>query len=182
MATTPPERIELDGIVIRRETTHDARAVAEAIASNIPRLAPWMEWAVAEAGQVEAQLTRIADSTVQWNSGSVYDYVITDLSDTEILGKAGLHRTSDNGFEIGYWLSEAAEGRGIMTRVAAKLTATALSIEGIDHTEIHCDEANTRSRSIPSRLGYRLAEVLDHPITTPYQTGRQMIWIYDATA
>nr|WP_296775607.1 GNAT family N-acetyltransferase [Rhodococcus sp. (in: high G+C Gram-positive bacteria)] len=182
MPTTPPERIELDGIVIRRETSDDAHAVADAIASNIPRLAPWMEWAVAEAGNVDTQLTRIADNAVQWNSGSVYDYLITDASEVEVLGKAGMHKRSDDGLEIGYWLTQAAEGRGFMTRIAAELTFVALSMDGIDKVEIHCDEANLRSRAIPERLGYRLDRVVDHPITTTHQTGRQMIWIYDATS
>lgn len=186
MTTTPPERIELDGIVIRRETDDDAGPVAEAIASNIPRLAPWMEWAVDVAAGVEAQRTRIADALTRWAADSVYDYVIVDQAlsasgHAEVLGKTGLHRTAVGVVEIGYWLTAGAEGKGTMTRVAAAMTDIAIGLDGTTRVEIHCDAANLRSQAIPRRLGYRLDRVVDHPITTSHQTGRQMIWFYDAS-
>ena len=40
MPSMPPERIELDGVVIRRESEFDAEAVAKAIAENLERLCP----------------------------------------------------------------------------------------------------------------------------------------------
>lgn len=67
-----------------------------------------------------------------------------------------------------------------MTAVASTLTDVALGIRHVTRVEIHCDAADSRSQAVPRRLGYRLARVVDHPITTPSQTGRQMIWVYDA--
>lgn len=180
MTTTPPERIELDQLVIRRETDDDAQGVADAIASNISRLAPWMEWAVDSAVSVDAQRSRIADAAVQWNSGSVYDYIVVDPSKNEVLGKIGIHRTAEDVLEIGYWLTGAAEGQGIATRASSALTMIAARMDGVSRVEIHCDAANARSQAVPERLGYRLDRVVDHPVTTSHQTGRQMIWIYDA--
>lgn len=181
MATTPPERIDLGRLVIRRETDDDAQAVADAIASNLSRLAPWMEWAVDEAADVGAQRARIADASAQWNSGSVYDFVIVDSSSKEVLGKIGIHRTATDVLEIGYWLTSAAEGKGIATRASSALTTIAATMQGTSRVEIHCDAANVRSQAVPERLGYRLDRVVDHPVTTSHQTGRQMIWIYDAS-
>lgn len=180
MLPTPPERIELDHLVIRRETTDDAQAIADAIGSNIFRLAPWMEWAVDDAADVDTQRIRIADTNAQWNSGSVYDYIIVDAPGSEVLGKIGLHRTAPDVLEIGYWLTGAAEGRGIATRASFALTMVAAGMADIVRVEIHCDAANLRSQAIPERLGYRLDRIDDHPVTTSHQTGRQMIWIYDA--
>ncbi len=179
MPSMPPERIELDGVVIRRESEFDAEAVAKAIAENLERLSEWMEWAVPDAGTAGTQRARIADTVVQWNSGSVYDYVLTDTSDG-VLGKAGLRRTGSGAVEIGYWLTTDAEGHGVITRTVSALTDIALTLDGIGRVEIHCDSANPRSFAVPRRLGYRLDHVIDHPITSPGQTGRQMIWIDDA--
>ncbi|SNT25145.1 GNAT family N-acetyltransferase [Rhodococcoides kyotonense] len=178
---TPPDRFDLDGVVMRRETADDAAVVADAIASNIPRLAPWMEWAVVEAADVEAQQARIADTRRQWDSGTAYDFLVLDAATDHALGKAGLNRRGDDWLELGYWLTADAEGHGIMTAVASTLTDIALELHDVSRVEIHCDAANLRSQAIPRRLGYRLARVVDHPITTPSQTGRQMIWIYDAS-
>ncbi|WP_072805834.1 GNAT family N-acetyltransferase [Rhodococcoides yunnanense] len=180
MPATPPERIELGPLVVRRETADDAEAIADAIASNIPRLTPWMEWAVSDAAQVQTQRVRIANSIAQWDSGTVFDYLVTDRSEAKVLGKSGLRRSGTGVMEIGYWLTEAAEGRGVMTAVAAALTTVAAGLQSTKRVEIHCDAANIRSRAIPARLGYRLDRTVDHPITTSHQTGRQMIWVYDA--
>lgn len=180
MPTTPPERIELEQLVIRREVLGDAEAVADAIASNIHRLAPWMEWAVESAAGAETQRARIADSITAWAVGRMYDYVVTDASGSDVLGKVGLHRTEDDLLEIGYWLTESAEGHGVMTRTAAALTEVAVGLDNTMQVEIRCDAANVRSQAIPRRLGYRLDRIVAHPITTSRQTGRQMIWIYDA--
>lgn len=181
MPPTPPERIELDDLVVRRETLGDAESVAAAIASNIPRLAPWMEWAVDDTANVEAQRARIADTIAQWDAGRMYDYIIVDPSNTEVLGKTGLHRTGDGVLEIGYWLTGAAEGRGVVTRTTSALTMIAAGMDDVVRVEIHCDAANARSQAVPQRLGYHLDRVVDHPVTTSRQTGRQMIWIYDAS-
>jgi RimJ/RimL family protein N-acetyltransferase len=181
MQPIPPELIEFDDFVLRRETLADAAPVAEAIASNIPRLAPWMEWAVEDATPVATQESRIADSLTQWDSGSMFDYMIAGGSGDEFLGKAGIRLAGPDHATIGYWVTEDAEGRGIVTRVARALTALAAELDGIVRVEIHCDAANDRSRAVPERLGYRLDRVIDHPITTSHQTGRQMIWIYDAS-
>jgi RimJ/RimL family protein N-acetyltransferase len=178
---TPPERIELDGLVIRRETVDDAARVADAIASNIPRLSPWMEWAVVDAATAPAQRTRIADTRRQWDNDIQYDYFVVDMESGRALGKAGIHRRGADWVELGYWLTADAEGRGIMTAVASALTDVALQLAGIVRVEIHCDAANLRSQAVPRRLGYRLARIVDHPITTQSQTGCQMIWIYDAS-
>jgi RimJ/RimL family protein N-acetyltransferase len=46
----------------------------------------------------------------------------------------------------------------------------------VRRVEIHCDEANQRSAAVPARLGYRLAEVVDHERMTPGETGRRLVW------
>ena len=97
----------------------------------------------------------------------------------DIVGCMGLHsRVGPAAIEIGYWLRTDHTGRGLVTACARSLTEAALGLDGIERVEIHCDEANARSRAVPLRLGYRLARVQDDAVTAPGEVGRDMVWVY----
>jgi RimJ/RimL family protein N-acetyltransferase len=51
----------------------------------------------------------------------------------------------------------------------------------VRRVEIHCDEANTASAAIPRKLGYRLDRVIAHEPEAPGESGRRMIWVWDAS-
>lgn len=178
MVTSPPERIELEHLVIRREMSDDAADVAQAIASNLDRLNPWMQWAAAESATTEAQHVRIGQSRERWDRGEEYDYALVDTAGT-FLGKIGYHRRIGRGaLELGYWIVGQAEGNGIITAAADALTTIALTLDDIERVEIHCDAANLRSQAVPRRLGYRLDRIEDQPIAAASETGKHMIWVY----
>lgn len=177
MSTAPPEMIELPGARVRRDTIEDAEAIARAIADDLPRLAVYMDWATPDVATAQAQRERILDCRAQWEEGTAFDYLI-EGGDGAVLGKIGFPRRIDDAcLELGYWLTGEAEGRGLITGAAYVLTAHALQLDGIERVEIHCDAANLRSRAVPQRLGYRLDRVVDCPVVTSGQTGRQEIWI-----
>jgi len=58
--------------------------------------------------------------------------------------------------EVGYWLAESAQGRGIMTRAVIVMMEHAFNVYGLNRLEIHCATGNARSRAIPERLGFKL--------------------------
>lgn len=62
--------------------------------------------------------------------------------------------------EIGYWISEAAQGRGVMTRACGALVRFAFESLGLNRVEIRADIDNRRSRAIPERLGFVQEAVL----------------------
>jgi ribosomal-protein-serine acetyltransferase len=62
--------------------------------------------------------------------------------------------------EIGYWISEAVQGRGIMTRAVGALVRFAFESLGLNRVEIRADVDNRRSRAIPERLGFVQEAVL----------------------
>ena len=179
MASVPPECIETDRLVLRRESVHDAAVVADAIARNRARLLPWMRWVTDQATEVTTQVARIAEAGEQWASGQTFDFGIFDPSDGSFMGKIGMHRRiGPRGIELGYWLDADAEGRGVMTEATAALTKVALELDDIDRVEIHCDEANLRSQAVPKRLGFVLDRVENRPIAAASETGRHMVWVY----
>lgn len=58
--------------------------------------------------------------------------------------------------EIGYWLSEVFQHKGIVTLACRKLIEYAFDELQMNRIQIKAAEANTKSRSIPERLGFCL--------------------------
>ena len=187
MMDRPPERIEVDGagVVLRRHRSGDLDALHAMIETSREHLRPFMPWADQDRA---ATATFVAKAAEDWATGQTFSYLITDVSPAtggseRLLGVCGLHRREQPGsLEIGYWLRPDATGRGVMTAVGAALTAVALSLDGIDRVEIHCDEANEASAAVARRLGYRLVGTLDHTPEAPGETGRRLLWAYDGAA
>lgn len=175
-----PERIELpDGILLRRLTREDLPTLVDAVNSTLDTLRPWMPWAQ-EPVDVDKQGEWLAACEEMWRTGTGFNWGVF-APDGELVGGTGFHvRNGPGVLEIGYWLRAAYEGRGIMTRVAAALTETARSVEGVERVEIHTDVDNVRSAAIPQRLGYMLMDVREVERESPAATGRHQIWSIDA--
>lgn len=56
--------------------------------------------------------------------------------------------------ELGYWLGEPFQGKGIMTRACRTLIEYAFTSLDLHRVEIRTDVDNRRSRAIPERLGF----------------------------
>lgn len=74
----------------------------------------------------------------------------------EFVGLIGFKDTdTDNRkTEIGYWLSQYAQGKGIMFNSVAKLIDYAFGEMDINRIQIKVAEENHKSRKIPERLGF----------------------------
>ncbi|MCH8230585.1 MAG: GNAT family N-acetyltransferase [Chloroflexi bacterium] len=74
----------------------------------------------------------------------------------KLAGTVGLHRPSpQNSAEIGYWLREDLQGRGIMTRSVGAVIEMAIVQMGMHRIVIRAGTSNLRSRGIPERLGFK---------------------------
>lgn len=62
--------------------------------------------------------------------------------------------TRNRAGHIDYWLSEALQGNGIMTRCVSALLRLAFERYDMNQIMISAAPANTRSRAIPERLGF----------------------------
>jgi ribosomal-protein-serine acetyltransferase len=70
--------------------------------------------------------------------------------------------------ELGYWLDAHHQGRGIVTRAAARLIDYAFEEQNCERVIMHCAVGNTKSRAVPERLGFVQEGIL-----------RDAEWLYD---
>jgi len=169
-------------LVLRRVRSADAGELAAAVSASMDHLRPWMPWATPEAADPRTQRVRVAEADEMWAAGTDYIYSVFTADEDELVGAIGLHRrVGDGGIEIGYWIAERHTRRGFGTAAAEALTLVALGLPGVRRVEIHCDEANTASAAIPRKLGYRLDRVTAHEPEAPGESGRRMIWVWDAS-
>ena len=81
---------------------------------------------------------------------------VTIFSGGSIAGVAGfnsLDRTNGIGY-IGYWLGEEFTGKGVMTTVVRDLIEVGRRYYSLQKVDIRCATGNSRSRTIPERLGF----------------------------
>lgn len=76
--------------------------------------------------------------------------------DNTIVGIIGFRDTEMNNkrTEIGYWLSQDAQGKGIVSRCLLALLAYAFADRGMNRVMIRAAVENQKSRNIPERLGF----------------------------
>lgn len=130
-----------------------ADALYAVIDANRAHLRRWLPW---------VETTNSADDIRSFIRGALREYAEGNGFTAgiwrrgEVVGVIGLrlvnwaHRSA----AIGYWLAEAHQGRGIMTRACRALVDHAFDEVGLNRVEIRCATENTRSQAIPVRLGF----------------------------
>ena len=147
-----------DGIELRLFRREQADILYALVDSNREHLRQWMQWVDGTnspdvtRGAIERGLGRYGDNNgltcAIWVNNAlvgVVDYHYWDLR----------HMRT----EIGYWLSNHATGKGIMTRSVEALVAYAFDVMGLHRIEIQCSTENIASCAIPERLGFTLEGV-----------------------
>src|SRR5262249_2414636 len=87
-----------------------------------------------------------------------------------LAGVVGLHFIdwTNRKTSIGYWLAEAQQGKGVMTRACAALIDHSFGTLGLNSMQLECAVGNEKSCAIPERRGFSREGVL-----------RQREWLYD---
>lgn len=113
-----------------------------------------------------AWLPFVADTRTPDDSEVAVSYMLKDpdspvfsiIKNEQLVGLIGFKETDTyNGrTEIGYWISENEQGKGIVTRSVAILCRYAFKELAIHRIQIKCAVENTQSNNIPQRLGFQL--------------------------
>lgn len=142
------------GLELRPLNLRDARPLFALVEANRERLRRWLPWPDANRSILDsrAYILRVRAWARQ---GSAHSFGI--WWQERLVGVAGfvwidpLNRTA----AIGYWLAEAAEGRGLMTAAVTALLRHGFRTLKLNRIEIRAGVRNRRSRAIPKRLGFR---------------------------
>ncbi len=146
---------------------HDAERLFELIDQSRDYLKEWLSW---------VDFTKNVDDTKNFIRGCLKGYADNESLHTvilfkgEIVGVASFNSMNwlNKTAYIGYWLGEKYQGKGIITNVSKELTNYAIHQLTLNKVEIRAAVENTKSRSIPERLGF-----------VNEGTIRQAEWLYD---
>lgn len=152
-------RLDIDTRVhLRTLTVSDAERIFKLVEQNRDHLSRWLPW-VADTQTVEdskAFLDHVESSHASQTGlhfGIVYE--------ERLVGLIGLRvESTQHTANIGYWLSETATGRGLVTRSVQRLCTYGFDQRHLTRIEIRAATENTFSRRIPERLGFTLEGVL----------------------
>jgi ribosomal-protein-serine acetyltransferase len=143
----------LERLGVRPLETEDAAELHALIEANRDHLARWMPWAAEQNLAGTERFVAEAEQQLVGEDG----FQAKIEPGEEIVGVVGFHRIDwvNRNTSLGYWLAEAAQGRGTMTTVVRAVLDYAFYEWELHRVEIHCAPENRRSRAIPERLGFR---------------------------
>ncbi len=156
-----------DDIELRGFEDADADRLFALVDANRTHLRRWLPWLDATA-TIEAERAFVERSRLQAERDDGVQYGIWHQGAlVGAIGHVGIS-WSNRATEIGYWLAEDAQGRGIITRATSALVSQAFSELRLHRVVIRCATENTRSAAVPRRLGFHLEG-----------THRDAEWLYD---
>lgn len=134
---------------------HDSENLFELIDTNREYLREWLPWVdnMTHSFQyhsiISMWLKQFAENN-GFNAGILFH--------KKLIGSIGFHEINwkNRQTSIGYYLSESAQGHGVMTRCVQALLNYAFIDLGLNRVEIRCGETNIKSRAIPERLGFMM--------------------------
>lgn len=140
---------------------------------NHERLREWAPWAQ-EPPTFESATEYVNGRVGTYFQGRSVPCIIYDGRTP--VGFIELRIDQDRGIgDIGYWLDEDAEGRGIITRACEAMMEHGRSL-GIKRFELRIATRNERSSAVAERLGFELEGILRK--TTPVKDTRLDTCLY----
>lgn len=146
-------------LLIRSFTLDDLPELSALVKANRDHLRRWLPWADRvehpsdEAMYVEMGIDKEARG--DGFEGGIYRHGV-------LVGSVGMHYVvpETRATEIGYWLAGDQTGTGIMTAAVRAVVAYGFGALKLNRVEIRAAAANTKSRAVPERLGFRLEGML----------------------
>lgn len=128
----------------------DASELFVAIDENREHLRSWLAWV--DSTRSEEDVARFI-SSVQTPLPNLNVLIRCNGQIIGSLGTGNMISRNSSTAEVGYWIAEKFQGKGIM-RSACKVVVNALFEAGINRVAILCATNNLRSAAIPKSLGF----------------------------
>jgi ribosomal-protein-serine acetyltransferase len=131
-------------------TVEDAEELFALVDANRERLARWFPWVDGSTGPdtQRAFIERCIASETDLEGNGIW-------VGAELAGGIGMRvDVIENNGEIGYWLDNRFEGRGLVTRGCALFIEHGFRVMGLHRIAIRAAVDNARSRAVAERLGF----------------------------
>ncbi len=155
-----------DGLELRMLEMRHAPELLEFVSKNRSYLGSWLDWGHTMITVEDAQhfirrgITRFAEDGLPrigiWLHGQMVGGVLFFPIEPEVRAT-----------EIGYWLGQEVEGRGVMTRTLLRVLQFVFEDLQLNRVGLQAEVDNTRSRALAERLGFTFEGV------------RRQTWIHD---
>lgn len=160
-----PERLETSRLLLLAPRAGIGAQLNRAVLDAQEHLKPWMPWAHEKPSveQSEAIARRMQSQFLQRQHLAYYVHErADDGSAGAMIGGAGLHTLEwkVRRYEIGYWISPAHTGRGLVSEAVVALARMAFGALRARRLEIRTDSRNTPSRAVAERCGFSLEGLL----------------------
>ncbi|OWW19191.1 GNAT family N-acetyltransferase [Noviherbaspirillum denitrificans] len=148
--------LNAEGLCIRPFRAGDAEAFAAAVRESVATVGQWLPWCHSAYGAKEARVW-IGQCAVRLNMGVSYDVGIFTEDDETLLGGVAINQIDHvhNAGNVGYWVRESMQRRGIGTRAARMIAKYGFDTLRLTRLEIVAAEHNHPSRAVAERLGAR---------------------------
>ena len=156
-----------DDLMLRQARLEDADELFALVDANRQYLREWLPWldVNTSADDSRAFIELIRDQ--EERGESLNRLIVHEGKIAGVVGYRSLDVASRSG-ELGYWIAEDAQGRGLVTRSCAELVRHGFSTLGLHRISLGAAVGNRRSRKVAERLGFREEGVL-----------RDAEWLYD---
>ena len=146
-------------LTLRTYIVGDAEALFAVVNAERHHLARWLDWVKATT-KPEHSLQFIKQATHELETQEALPMGI--FYNGQIIGGVGMHHW-DHGLkkaQIGYWIAERYEGKGIMATCLKSFIDFLFMRVGLNKVEIDFIPANKRSAKLADRLGARVEGIL----------------------
>lgn len=156
-----------DHVTLSPLSRDDAAALFALVEANREHLRQWLGFL--DDSLVAGDTARFIEGTLtaRRDSGALTCGIRVDET---LVGVAGytVEDPASGAAQLGYWVAEAWQGRGLVTHACAALIDHAFRDGGFTRMEIACAVGNRRSRAVAGRLRMQTVEVR-----------REAEWLYD---
>jgi ribosomal-protein-serine acetyltransferase len=148
-----------DGVFVRLLEERHAPEVFAVVDRERTYLREWLPW---------VDLTTEVEYTRNFIKTSLEQFACNDgfaggiWAGEEFIGGIGTHKIDwlNRKVEIGYWIAQRFQGRGIVTDACRTVIDYAFQEWKLNRAEIHCAPGNEKSCAIPKRLGFQFEATL----------------------
>ena len=146
--------------IVINENTHidlinetHAKAIFEMVDHNRNHLRVWLPF-VDKMQSIEFAENFVKGTIKRNKAGIEHAFVI--FENKQAIGRIGVYKIDHQNRigEIGYWIVENSQGKGIITKVCKVMIDFCFNDLDLNRIEIKCATAKLRSKAIPEKLGF----------------------------